>query len=295
MLSILIPVYNYNVFSLVEELAEQCRFIGINFEILCQDDASNSVLNKENEKINTLQNCSFVSLEKNIGLSSNRNLLASKAQYQNLLFIDGDSIVINPNYIQNYLDNAPDSDIVYGGRIHPKNTYSDKQKLRWKYGRLVEDKTVSQRNAALYKTLMFNNTLIKKDCFKKIKFDSNLIKYGHEDTLFAYQVSQSDFKVKHIENAIKHGDIDENLTYIYKVKNSLENLLILDHKKQIDPDFVKILRIYHLLKRFKLRYLAGLFFKTFNTLILKQLNSKNPSLTLLNIYKLTYLCSIITN
>lgn len=295
MLSILIPVYNYNVFSLVEELAEECRFSGINFEILCQDDASNSVLNKENERINALQNCSFVSLEKNIGLSSNRNLLASKAQYENLLFIDGDSIIINPNYIQNYLDNIQDFDIVYGGRIHPENVYSDKQKLRWKYGRLVEDKTVSQRNAALYKTLMFNNTLIKKDCFIKIKFDSNLIKYGHEDTLFAYQVSQSDFKVKHIENAIQHGDIDENLIYISKVKNSLENLLILDRKKQIDSDFLKILKVYHLLKRFKLSYLTGLFFKTFNTLILKQLNSKNPSLTLLNIYKLTYLCSIKTN
>lgn len=295
MLSILIPVYNYNVFSLVEELAEQCRFTGISFEILCQDDASNSVLNKENEKINALQNCSFVSLEKNIGLSSNRNLLASKAQYENLLFIDGDSIIINPNYIQNYLDNIQDSDIVYGGRIHPENVYSDKQKLRWKYGRLVEDKTVSQRNTALYKTLMFNNTLIKKDCFSKIKFDSNLIKYGHEDTLFAYQVSQSDFKVKHIENTIQHGDIDENLIYISKVKNSLENLLILDRKKQIDSDFLKILKVYHLLKRFKLRYPAGLFFKTFNALILKQLNSKSPSLRLLNIYKLTYLCSIKTN
>lgn len=295
MLSILIPVYNYNVFSLVEELAEQCRFAGINFEILCQDDASNSVLNKENERINVLQNCSFVSLEKNIGLSSNRNLLASKAQYGNLLFIDGDSIVINLNYIQNYLDNIQDFDIVYGGRIHPENVYSDKQKLRWKYGRLVEDKTVSQRKAALYKTLMFNNTLIKKDCFSKIKFDSNLIKYGHEDTLFAYKISQSNFKVKHIENAIQHGDIDENLIYISKVKNSLENLLILDRKKQIDSDFLKILKIYHLMKRFKLRYPAGLFFKTFNTLILKQLNSKNPSLMLLNIYKLTYLCSIKTN
>jgi hypothetical protein len=295
MLSILIPVYNYNVFSLVEELAEQCRFAGINFEILCQDDASNSVLNKENERINVLQNCSFVSLEKNIGLSSNRNLLASKAQYGNLLFIDGDSIVINLNYIQNYLDNIQDFDIVYGGRIHPENVYSDKQKLRWKYGRLVEDKTVSQRKATLYKTLMFNNTLIKKDCFIKIKFDSNLIKYGHEDTLFAFQVSQTDFKVKHIENAIQHGDIDENLIYISKVKNSLENLLILDRKKQIDSDFLKILKIYHLMKRFKLRYPAGLFFKTFNTLILKQLNSKNPSLMLLNIYKLTYLCSIKTN
>ena len=44
MLSILIPIYNYNSYPLVQELHKQCLESDIDFEILCQDDASNSEL-----------------------------------------------------------------------------------------------------------------------------------------------------------------------------------------------------------------------------------------------------------
>ena len=52
MLSVLIPTYNYNAFSLVEELHRQLTLEAIIFEIICLDDGSNSVLNNENKKIN---------------------------------------------------------------------------------------------------------------------------------------------------------------------------------------------------------------------------------------------------
>ena len=51
MLSILITIYNYNLLPLVKELHQQCKDLNIEFEILTQDDASNSVYNSENEKI----------------------------------------------------------------------------------------------------------------------------------------------------------------------------------------------------------------------------------------------------
>ncbi|MCV9928335.1 glycosyltransferase family 2 protein [Flavobacterium sp. LS1R49] len=292
MLSILIPVYNYNVSPLVEALHKQCLECKIEFEIICQDDGSNSKLNKANNKINLLENCFFISLSENIGLSSNRNLLASKAKYSNLLYIDGDSIVINKSYIQNYLDNIKNSDIIHGGRIHPIIVSSNKQKLRWKYGKIIEDKTVSQRNLAIYKTLLFNNTLIKKEHFNQIKFDSSLTKYGHEDTLFAYEVSKSNFNVKHIDNAIEHGDIDESKIFISKVKNSINNLILLDQQNKINPNFVKILGFYYSLKKYKLVIPGGLFFKIFNKLLFKQLCSQNPSLFLFNLYRISYICSL---
>jgi hypothetical protein len=40
--------------------------VRIDFEILCQDDASNSSLNALNEHVNELSNCSFVSLKENL-------------------------------------------------------------------------------------------------------------------------------------------------------------------------------------------------------------------------------------
>ena len=103
MLSILIPIYNYNAYPLVLELHKQCLECKIEFEILCQDDASKSVLNSENEKINSLSCCSFTELKINIAHRQNRNSLANKAKFENLLFIDGDSIIIRNDYISNYI------------------------------------------------------------------------------------------------------------------------------------------------------------------------------------------------
>jgi glycosyltransferase involved in cell wall biosynthesis len=292
MLSILIPTYNYNVYNLVLELHRQCVELNIVYEIIVIDDGSNSKVNEENNHINLLDNCTFTFLQKNIGLSSNRNLLASKANNNYLLFIDGDSIIINPHYIKNYIIAIGHNDVIYGGRVHPQTVLYSKQKLRWKYGKIVEDKTALQRNSASYKTLMFNNTLIRKACFNGIKFDSNLTKYGHEDTLFAYQISLLNLKVNHIENPIEHGDIDESAVFISKIKNGLDNLISIDQSNKINPSFVKILNLYHFLKKYNLSFVLALFYKIFNKIIHTQLTSKNPSLFLFHLYRIGYICSL---
>jgi hypothetical protein len=58
---------------------------GIDFEILCQDDASNSSLNALNEHVNELSNCSFVSLKENLALSRKPKFLATQAKFDYLL------------------------------------------------------------------------------------------------------------------------------------------------------------------------------------------------------------------
>ena len=58
MLSVLIPTYNYNCFSLVLELKKQADGLNFDYEIIVQDDCS-SLYIEENSKINSLQNCSF--------------------------------------------------------------------------------------------------------------------------------------------------------------------------------------------------------------------------------------------
>ena len=82
MLSVLIPTYNYTAFSLVKEMHQQLILEAIKFEIICLDDGSHSPLNSKNEKINTLSFSSFKSLEKNIGRSAIRNVLAHTAKYK---------------------------------------------------------------------------------------------------------------------------------------------------------------------------------------------------------------------
>ena len=100
MLSILIPTYNYNAFSLVNEIQKQAKEAGIEFEIICMDDGSKLFL-PENLEINSLENCSFEILKNNVGRSAIRNLLAKKASFDNLLFLDSDTIPVENNFIIN--------------------------------------------------------------------------------------------------------------------------------------------------------------------------------------------------
>lgn len=292
MLSVLIPIYNYNAFPLVEELHKQCLQSGIPFEILCQDDASFSKLNEDNEKINTLQNSSFLSLSQNIAHRANRNLLVEKSKYNYLLFIDGDSNIIYPDYIKKYLDNLNGFDIVYGGRLHPNKCPSESQKLRWKYGKFMEDKFAYKRKKTPFQSLLFNNTLIKKEIFNRVKFDSMITKYGHDDTQLSYQLSLLNCKILHIDNQIEHGDIDINNDYYSKTKESIQNLMTLVNDKKIDGQFNRLYRLTLSLEKFNLDTVISKLYKLFEKIIEKNLTGKNPCLLVFNIFKVGYFCTL---
>lgn len=292
MLSILVPIYNYNVYPLVVALHKQCTDCEIAFEILCQDDASNSSVNALNEKVNALSNCSFISLKENVAHRENRNSLANQAKFDYLLFIDGDSIIIHEHYIKKYIVNLLDFDVIYGGRLHPEKCPSNNQKLRWKYGKYIEDKSAANRKKKPYQSLLFNNTVIKKNCFNKVKFDKNIKKYGHDDTQLSYQLSLLKSKVNHIENPVEHGDIDTNLVYLNKTKESLENLISLYEEEKIDVKFVRLIQLYHFLKKIKTTFIISKIHSVFEKYVVQNLTGNHPNLFLFNWYRVGYLCSI---
>ena len=104
MLSILIPTYNYNTLKLVKNLQYQGVKSDVNFEILVLDDASsNSQCSTENKKINALDHCSFLENEKNVGRTATRNILANKAKYNWLLFLDADVTPLDDKLIASYV------------------------------------------------------------------------------------------------------------------------------------------------------------------------------------------------
>ncbi|TJY36397.1 glycosyltransferase family 2 protein [Pontimicrobium aquaticum] len=290
MLSVLIPVYNYDVTELVNELHKQLVTSGIDFEILIFDDGSKSEINNINYKLNQLENVEFKELQKNVGLSQNRNLLIKSSKFDYLILLDADSLLVDDLFIKHYLHafkNNPD--IVYGGLTHPKEIKPE-QKLRWKYGRHAEEVPVNTRAEKPYKYMRGNNTAFHKRVFKIVNFDNSLTKYGHEDTLFAYQALLQKLNVLHIDNPVLHGDIDTNNIFIEKTEKGVENLLFIYNSKKIDADFVKILSFYRKIEKIKLKGILAITFTLFSRLIKKQLNSSKPSLFLFNFYKLSYMC-----
>lgn len=290
MLSILIPTYNYNVYPLAQSLEKQAIEANIEYEIICIDDGSLSPLNEKNEKINNLTNSKFIAATQNVGLSINRNTLAKNSKYDSILFIDGDSIIQDSNFLRRYIDiDATSTDIIYGGRVHPKRVERER-KLRWKYGKHREDLNAQERKKNTYKCLLWNNTLIKKKVFNKIQFEKTITQYGHEDTIFSYNLSKLNTSVLHINNPVIHGDVDLNEVFFMKMHKSLENQNYIYKSKLIDPDFITFLKIFKVLKKFKINYLLAFIHKMFYPFFKFQLTSKNPSLFFFDTFRLSYFC-----
>ena len=133
MLSILIPTYNYNVFPLVLELKHQADKLGINYEILVQDDFSQDFIN-ENYKTNSLTNCDFSINSQNLGRGKNINLLCSKSKYEYVLIVEADALPENEFYLKNCIEKLSKStSVLFGGVKYPTIIPPKEKMLRWKY------------------------------------------------------------------------------------------------------------------------------------------------------------------
>jgi glycosyltransferase involved in cell wall biosynthesis len=292
MLSILIPIYDYEVSRLVRPLQKQGEQLKIPFEIIILDDGSHSGKNDENELLNELPNVSFIALEKNLGRSGIRNLLAEKAKYEYLLFIDGDSEIMNEDFLEVYIENIkPSTKVIYGGKEHSLD-YPHKYRLRWKYGRFREDKTAVERQKAIYRHVIFNNTIVNKELFGQIRFNEALTQYGHEDSLLAHELKKRKIPVQHIENRIIHAGIDTNEDFLEKTKSGLQNLKWLCQKGYLDKDHVRLSQVYFKIKKIGLDKVLGKLYPVFRKPMEKNLLSKNPSLRIFTVYRLMYFCHI---
>jgi len=283
MLSILIPVYNYPVLPLVNELVKQCNATGITFEILCQDDASNSQENSRNQEVNLLPNCSFFINEVNLGRGKNINSLAQKALYDWLLILDCDTFPADATFIQNYVDVISDSSkkITFGGIIYEDKKPEKEQLLRWIYGQKRETSSI-----------LTSNLLIKKDVFLQYSFDNSITKYGYEDLSFFSLLKKNNFEISRIENPTFHLNLETSEVFLNKTKTALENLVFLYNSKKISSDDSKIIKAFDFLKKLKLTKFSVFLFKKNITKIEQNLLSKNPSLFLFDLYKLGYFCSL---
>ncbi len=292
MLSILIPVYNYNVTHLVNDLYRQAVKAGINFEIIIMEDGSELFLD-ENKRLSDLEFCNYIPLQKNIGRSAIRNKLADSAKYEYLLFLDCDGYINNENFISRYLLYCQKNCVVLGGRIYEENTHPECS-LLVKYGRVRErNDEMNLKKRESYQIFTSPNFLIEKSVFTKVRFDENIKGYGHEDTVFGIMLQIEKIKIRYIDNPVIHVGIEDNETFINKTEKALFNLYTLYKSGKYDmlENNSKILSYYLVLKRFYLIPVVYFVYKMFSKLIKKNLLSKNPSLFLFDIYKLGVLCN----
>ena len=292
MFSILIPVYNYSVYPLISELQKQCLEINIQFEILCQDDASN-LFKIENEKINSLENCNFSVNNLNVGRGKNINFLAEKSKYEWLLIMDCDTFPTQNNYIQKYISQINEAEkVLFGGIKYQKEKPSSDQLLRWFYGNARESISVEKRNINPNGSALTSNILIQKKVFISNKFNDSITKYGYEDLVFLSDLKKKGILVKHIDNPTYHLGLETSEQFLAKTKIALENLKSISENNSIYNSESKILKVYNILKQLYLTSFISILFKKNERNLEHNLLSKNPSLFLFDLYKLGYYCSI---
>lgn len=278
---------------LVKVIQEQCIKAGIVFEIICQDDASKSELNTENEKINSLANCHFYTNTKNLGRGLNVNSLVSKAKYDYVLLMDCDTLPTKDTFIEKYLDEIKKEEaVVFGGIVYHSEKPKQKNLLRWVYGQNREALTVAARKENLYFSTLTSNILLKKEVFLSNPFNENITNYGYEDLVWVKKLKEKSIIITHIENPTFHLNLETSEIFIEKIHQSLKNLHLISNLGLITATDNRILKTYERISNIGLATFFSFIFTTFHKKIKANLVSNHPNLFLLDIYKLSYYCKI---
>jgi glycosyltransferase involved in cell wall biosynthesis len=295
MLSILIPTYNYDTFQLVKELHNQVTKECIEFEIIVSDDASsNEDLIARNKEILQLSNCQYYQNETNLGRGPNRNKLCEKANYDWILLLDCDNMPTSDLFVKKYIDciKSKNSVAFSGGLQYEDGKPNDDEILRWIYGKKREAIPFERRQAKMYESSLVSNILLKKQLLIDYPFNSSIYDYGFEDFVFIAELKKNNIPITHLDNPVFHINLEKSDVFLQKHLTAINTLNQLIKQKIINADDTHLSKARKILSRFRLISLTKLLFKTFESLLRKNLISNKPSLLLFDFYKLGYFCTL---
>ena len=288
-LSILIPNYNNVCVELVAVLQKQAELLGISYEIIVADDASpfkESVM--QNQTINSLPNCRFISKEQNTGSAATRNFLARESQYRWLLFLDCDIVIPDAHFLERYM--TDDHEGVVNGGICIVDNSSLNHNLRYLYEKDAEPMhTAEKRQANRYQEFRSTNFLAESTVFESCPFDERFTKSGYEDVLFGKTLKQKHISVSHIDNPVMMTEFESNSNYVNKIERSLRTL---QEFRQELRGYSRILTFADGIHISAVRTLIRLWHHIFGSLERRNLCGSRPCLKLFNIYRLGYFLTL---
>jgi len=285
LISILIPTYNYNVFPLVEKLYNEISHGVISYEILVCDDASPRP-SPENENIEKFENVNYLISENNLGRTGVRLLLAKKALYDNLLFLDADVMPKNDTFIGSYVKEIK-NDVVFGGITYEQQPPSADKMLRWKYGRKRETVSVVERVKQPYLSINSGCFMIKRELFLRVSEKLQLKKYGL-DNYFKELLRKENSTVHHIENPAVHLGLESNEKFLQKALEAIDTTVYLEKENRLADDVRPIQKNYLRLKRMWLTGLFSSFISVFKKRMERNFISESPNLFWFDLYRLRY-------
>jgi glycosyltransferase involved in cell wall biosynthesis len=282
-LSVLIPTYNSNCSDLVFSVHGMLKQMNIPYEIIVADDGSTDEESvNSNKSIEKLENVRYIIRKENVGRACIRNFLAQQAQYKWLLFLDSDVTIDRSRFIQKYLEQ--NFDVILGGIIVVKRMKKLENNLRYIVeSKYMQSSTTAKRLRKQAKEFHTANFLVRKDIILKVPFNENFKHYGYEDVLFGKELNANGYHIHHINNPVTLIDFEENERFVEKTEESLHTL----------HEFKNELKGYSaLLKYAWLKPVLKPLYHIIGKPIRNNLAGNNPKVSLFNIYKLLYYCSL---
>lgn len=295
MISICIPLFNFDSRVLIRKLSEQAERLLVPYEIIAIDDGSDESFRLLHREL-SLPCFTYVELPENVGRSKIRNILVEESHYPYLLFMDCDMMVASKDYLQHYLPYCSPNSICYGGRIYSDQKPEASYALHWRYGVSRESLPASKRKDNANCSFCTNNFMADKQLLKDTVFDEQLQGYGYEDTLIGLELQKKGIEIQHIDNPLIHIGLEPSSVYLSKVRNALQNLKRIENrlneKENRTTQFSGILKMNNKLQRWRLKPLLVFFFRLSEHSLTKHLQGKHPSLFLFDMYRLGYYCSL---
>ena len=294
-LSICIPIYRSDVRKLVLTLLDQIkRLDDAQVDIVLIDDASGepyAALNTFNEALVT-----NVVLQQNIGRAKIRNLFLKHSQSRYLLFLDGDSTVLNEKFLSNYIKRLQNQDVavLVGASCYQQEKPAANYLLRWRYSTNRESLNFDQRIAKKEAGFKTNNFVIDRSILEKIPFEEGLTGYGHEDTLFGVALSAAAIQILHIDNPVWNLSLDDNATFLLKTEQALSNLLWINEHRFTHEllSHNQLLATYLQMESQLIGRVTLQFIQLFNPLLKRILLTGRAPLRLFDLYRLGRLSTI---
>jgi glycosyltransferase involved in cell wall biosynthesis len=295
LLSILIPAYNHDLTDLVKGLRHQASASGIPFEILIVDDNSAAGFRSRNRALINMNHVRYLQLEDNIGRARIRNMLAGKASYENLLFIDADARITRGDFLSTYIGMFGKERVICGGTAYLPDPPGDAAyKLRWHYGRKREARPARVRSKDPCGAFSSFQFLATRTIMEKVPFNDDLKAYGHEDTVFGLDLERHGIPVIHIENTLVHDGLEPADEFLDKTRQGLRNLkLLVDQGQYAELEQrVRILNRYRVVGRMGLHPGLKWLYGAGKLWMLRKLKRKKPRLWIFDLYKLCYFAAL---
>lgn len=288
-LSILIPVYNSDCRRQVAELSRQAEAIsGLRYEIIVADDGSpERSFVEQCREVEQWAHCRFIERGVNSGRAAIRNFLAHEARYEWLLFMDADLDIINPNYLQNYLDDDSKESVVYGGCVAESG---GRKCLRYLYELQCQPQhTAAERRKRPYMHFRTCNFLVRHDVILAQPFDERFQHYGYEDVLWGKQLRQAGLRIRHIDNPVAYCQFEPNADFVSKTEEALHTLRLFHDDLRGYSKLITFVESIHISP---IRWFIRLWHRLFGALERRNLCSNHPSLSVFKLYKLGYYLSL---